>query len=375
VVAREVANTSCTATSGSVTVSQPAAISASLATGGAILCNGGTTSLTVTASGGTGALEYSLNGGSFQSNNVFTAGAGTHSVTVRDAGGCTVTTNSVVITQPTALIPSANAPPIALPGGSTTVTVTATGGTAPYTGTGDFVRTAGTYTFTVTDANGCSVSTTITLSDPTPGPANAFINVLTLNSGQVNQGQVVDVQVSVGNTGPSFIGRNKVRAQISIPIAIATALPNAQQTGLPAGWIITANTGGTITICNGTDQIPAGEQRQILIKVQGTAAGGPSTVAGVLSFGPGTGVCTGPGSLAGDNTADNTSTSTIQVISTCNIGITASAGTIACNGGTTTLTATTTGANGDVEYSLNGGAFQAGNTFTVPAGTYTVAVR
>src|SRR5262249_3186985 len=156
---------------------------------------------------------------------------------------------------------------------------------------------------------------------------------------------------------------------------IASALPTAQQTGLPAGWTITVNTGGTITVCNGTDAIPAGAQRQIFIKVQGNAVGGPSTVNGSLVFSNGSS-CTTPGSLAGDNIADNTSTSSIQVLAgACSIAVSASAGTITCNGGTTTLTATATGANGAVEYSLNGGAFQSGNTFTVGAGSYTVTAR
>jgi len=190
-------------------------------------------------------------------------------------------------------------------------------------------------------------------------------------------GNIIDLQVSVGNTGPGSIGVNKVRAQISIPIAIATALPNAQQSGLPAGWIILTNTGAGITICNGTDIIPAGEQRQLFIKIQGTAVGGPSTINGSLSFGPGTGVCTGPGSLPGDNTADNTSTTSITVlaVSACGITATASAGTIACNGGNTTLTALPTGAAGPTECSLDGINFQPGNTFTVGAGTYTITVR
>ncbi len=151
----------------------------------------------------------------------------------------------------------------------------------------------------------------------TYGQANASLNILTLNSGGVSLGGTVDIQVTVGNTGPvSSIGVNKVRAQISIPIAIASALSNVQQTGLPAGWTILSNTGGVITVCNGSDVIPVGAQRQVLIKVQGNTIGGPSTVAGALSFGPGTGVCTGLGSLAGDITADNTSTSTITVTST-----------------------------------------------------------
>ena len=368
----------CTTTAGTTVGSPSCSVTASAVAGTAIQCNGGTTSLTVTVTGATAPVQYSLDGGTtFQLSNVFTVVAGTYTVTVKDANNCTATTSAVTITQPTAVVVGATAQPIALPGGTTTVTITATGGTGPYTGTGSFVRSAGTYTFTVTDSRGCTGSTQLTLSDPVAGNANATLNILTLNSGQVNQGAVVDLQVSVGNTGPSFIGVNKVRAQISIPIAIATALPNAQQTGLPAGWIILTNTGGSITICNGTDQIPSGQQRQLFIKVQGTAAGGPSTINGSLSFGPGTGVCTGPGSLPGDNTADNTSTSSITVNSTCSLGVTATAGTIACNGGTTTLTATATGAAGAVEYSLNGGAFQSGNTFTVNAAgsPYTVTAR
>src|SRR5260221_253708 len=55
---------------------------------------------------------------------------------------------------------------IACNGGSTTVTVSASGGTSPYSGKGSFTRTAGTYTFVVTDANGCTASTTITITQP-----------------------------------------------------------------------------------------------------------------------------------------------------------------------------------------------------------------
>lgn len=145
------------------------------------------------------------------------------------------------------------------------------------------------------------------------GQANASINVLTQNSGLVGIGNTIYIQVDVGNTGPaSNIGVNKVRAQISVPSAIVTISPNAQQDGLPAGWSILTNTGSAITVCNGTDIIPVGTVRTVLIKVQGVAVGGPSTVTGVLSFGPGTAVCTGPGSLSGDITADNTSNSSIQ---------------------------------------------------------------
>ncbi len=209
--------------------------------------------------------------------------------------------------------------------------------------------------------------------------ANAFINILTQNSGQVTQGGVVNIEVTVGNTGPvSPINQFKVRAQISVPIAICNLLPAVQQTGLPPGWTVSAYVGGgsSITVCNGTDVIPVGTARTILIKVQGNVIGGPSTVTGNLLFSNGVS-CTVPGTLAGDNTADNSSTSSIQVIPGCPLTVTAAAGTIACNGGTTTLTATPTGAVGAIEYSLNGGAYQPSNTFTVNAAgsPYTVVAR
>jgi hypothetical protein len=211
----------------------------------------------------------------------------------------------------------------------------------------------------------------------TIGQTNASLNIQTANAGLVSVGGTIDLEVTVTNTGSTnSIGVNKVRPQLSIPLAIATALPNAQQTGLPAGWIITANTGGVITICNGSDVIPPGASRLAIIKVQGTTIGGPSTISGQLQFGPGSGVCTGLGSLSGDNPADNTSQTSITVsAAVCNLAASASAGTILCNGGTTTLTAASTGATGAVEYSLNGGAFQSSPTFTVSAGTYTITAR
>jgi hypothetical protein len=46
------------------------------------------------------------------------------------------------------------------------VTVTATGGTAPYQGTGTASRSAGTYSYTVTDANGCTATTTGNITQP-----------------------------------------------------------------------------------------------------------------------------------------------------------------------------------------------------------------
>ena len=70
------------------------------------------------------------------------------------------------ITQPSALSASSSKTAILCNGGSSTVTVSATGGTAPYSGTGTFSRSAGTYSFTVTDANSCTATTTGNITQP-----------------------------------------------------------------------------------------------------------------------------------------------------------------------------------------------------------------
>ena len=145
-------------------------------------------------------------------------------------------------------------------------------------------------------------------------PTNANINIGAANAGVVIRGDLLDLSISVANTGANPILANRVRPSISLPTTIASAAANALQTGLPAGWIITANTGGVITICNGTDVIPAGVTRVAVLKIQGTATGGPSTIGGTLQFGPGTGVCTGLGALNGDAPADNISQTSITVV-------------------------------------------------------------
>src|SRR6185369_1930197 len=75
-------------------------------------------------------------------------------------------TATVTIIQPSQLTASATNGNILCNGGTTTVNVTATGGTSPYSGTGIFTVGAGAYSFTVTDAHGCTsvVNGTITQS-------------------------------------------------------------------------------------------------------------------------------------------------------------------------------------------------------------------
>ncbi|MFN4985867.1 MAG: T9SS type A sorting domain-containing protein, partial [Ignavibacteria bacterium] len=105
--------------------------------------------------------------------------AGTYSVTVTDANGCTAT-SSYEVTQPSVLAISSISAPAVTYGSTLSVDATVTGGTSPYTfawtktGDGAFTKSTedwsqasapssytGTYTLTVTDANSCTASQSV----------------------------------------------------------------------------------------------------------------------------------------------------------------------------------------------------------------------
>lgn len=152
-----------------VAVSEPVALTANF-TFTPILCNGGLSTQNVTITGGTAPYGmFNQGGGAFvigASEGVTYGGtegntyAANYVYTVTDANGCQYVFEAN-ITQPAALVVSLSATPITCNGNSV-VTVSATGGKAPYTGTGTFTVNAGTYSYTVTDANGCSSTSSIT---------------------------------------------------------------------------------------------------------------------------------------------------------------------------------------------------------------------
>jgi hypothetical protein len=73
-------------------VSQPGEIIASALAAENIICEGSTTTITVSASGGVTPYQYKLDAGSYQSGNTFAAGTGAHQIVVKDANNCTDTT-------------------------------------------------------------------------------------------------------------------------------------------------------------------------------------------------------------------------------------------------------------------------------------------
>ncbi|MCP9769357.1 adhesin, partial [Lacihabitans sp. LS3-19] len=153
----------------STTITQPAAALARSLTQTNVLCFGNSTGVvTVAGSGGTSPYTYQLGIGTYQASGTFSGlAAGTYTVNVKDANGC-ITPQSVTITQPAiALSASISSTTDVLCKGDATgaATVLASNGTAGYTylwSDGQTTATAtgliaGSYSVTVTDANGCKV--------------------------------------------------------------------------------------------------------------------------------------------------------------------------------------------------------------------------
>jgi len=151
----------------SVTITEPAvALRASSSTTN-VSCNGGNDGIaTIYAAGGTPGYTYLWSNG-LTSNTATGLTAGTYICTVVDANGCTAT-DSVVITEPTAITASFSYSNISVNGANDgTISVSASGGvpgymyywTGPngYTNTGPNINSlpAGVYFVTITDANGC----------------------------------------------------------------------------------------------------------------------------------------------------------------------------------------------------------------------------
>ncbi|MES3019004.1 MAG: gliding motility-associated C-terminal domain-containing protein, partial [Bacteroidota bacterium] len=164
----------CTATA-SVTIGQPAAVLAVNTSKTDVLCFGATTgAIDLTATGGTAPYTYAWTGG-ITSEDLSGLAAGTYTVTVTDANNCTATA-SVSIGQPAAVLAVSTSKTDVLCFGATTgaIDLTATGGTAPYiyAWTGGITSedlsglATGTYTVTVTDANNCTATASVTIGQP-----------------------------------------------------------------------------------------------------------------------------------------------------------------------------------------------------------------
>ncbi|MAC94148.1 MAG: hypothetical protein CMC96_01470 [Flavobacteriales bacterium] len=165
----------CTTIS-TVTITEPPLLTASISATTNVSCNGLSNGrAVVTANGGTLPYTYLWNDNQ-QTDTASNLSAGSYSVTVTDNKGCTATAN-ITISEPAQLtVSNASSTDVSCNGGNDgQATVNINGGTTPYTylwSDNQTTATAnnlteGTYTVTVTDDLGCTISDTIIINEPT----------------------------------------------------------------------------------------------------------------------------------------------------------------------------------------------------------------
>jgi hypothetical protein len=184
------------------------------------LCFGNSTGAAdLTVTGVTSTLSYSWtgpNGFTATTEDLSGLAAGTYNVTITDANGCS-TTASVTITQPAAGLTASIAGTDVLCFGDATgaANLTVSGGTAPYTYSWSNNATtedlsnlaAGTYNVTITDANGCTTTASVTITEPAAGLSASATTTgfdCITNSAQI----IVSAQGGVGpyvGTGSFFV--------------------------------------------------------------------------------------------------------------------------------------------------------------------------
>lgn len=150
-----------------------------------ILCNGGNGTITITASGGNGGYQYSVDGGAtYQAGNTFSVVAGTYNISVKDVNNCTAT-DTITLTEPSMMVLSNYVETCAINGTTYVVSFDVTGGTGTYsvsgttgsfsgsTFTSNAIPTGTSVNITVSDANGCALPVVATVGNCSPAvPCN-----------------------------------------------------------------------------------------------------------------------------------------------------------------------------------------------------------
>lgn len=195
-------------TSEQLSIIEPMALSASLSESD-ITCNGAEDgTISFTTSGGTGVIEASIDGTNFQVGDFTGLAPGNYTVTFKDENGCTIM-QSTTLSEPDAINATVSKTDIVCPGESAgAISISALGGTAPleysvngtsFQSSSDFAGlSAGNYTVTVKDANGCIYTEPITITEPNVFSFNETIVQILCNGGD---GGSISV-AATGGTSP-----------------------------------------------------------------------------------------------------------------------------------------------------------------------------
>ena len=213
-----------------------------------VSCNGGSNGQIVQAvSGGSSPYTYIWSGSAVTTKDRTSLAAGTYTVTVTNAGGCT-SSSAYTVTQPAAMtiIPTITHPTCST-NGSISFTTGGGGNSAPFTwnwarvspaatgsGSGTNITNliAGTYNITVTSTTGCTATTSSVLVQSLPPSVSGFITDVTCFGG--NNG-VINHLVQGGGGSFTFLWSG--------------GSTSANRTGLSAGsYTVTVSDGNNCTV-------------------------------------------------------------------------------------------------------------------------------
>ncbi|MGB0933018.1 MAG: gliding motility-associated C-terminal domain-containing protein [Lishizhenia sp.] len=177
------------------------------ATSSILLCLGDTTgTVNLVVRGGVFPYTFLWSNGD-TTQNIFNLGEGTYTVVVTDANGCTQTVTEDIITIPQMVLSSTFLDPVCQNGTQGSIDLTVVGGTPGYTYfwnnseiTQDITNLyAGIYEVIVTDANGCTDTTQVTITDP-----DAIILTETHTDILCYGDSTASVDLSVANGTPAY---------------------------------------------------------------------------------------------------------------------------------------------------------------------------
>jgi uncharacterized protein (DUF2141 family) len=191
------------------TVASPAAVVVNATSTEPTCFNGANGTITGSATGGTGAFSYSLDNENFGSANFSGLAAGDYTVYALDVNDCPGQT-TISIDEPAEIEASTSSTNVSCNGDDDgCIEVDVNGGTAPYQiNGGNLVQfcdlAPGDYTYDVVDANGCTTTTSGSISEPVELDATTTSADITCN----DEGDGEIVINATGGTAPYSYSNN-----------------------------------------------------------------------------------------------------------------------------------------------------------------------
>jgi hypothetical protein len=328
----------CSTAPFAITIADPAAITFSTSKVDATTCSSADGQIAVNgASGGIGSsFTYSDdNGATFQASNLFNGLLpGSYNIVVQDNNGCTSSPSAVTISSPGGLTFTTAKTDVTCIGGTNgTITVTVSGGTAPFQYSSDNGATfqggnvfnglsPATYSILVKDVNGCQFTSSVTIGQPA-AVTFTFVKVDAGCSGSPTGS--ITVTASGGNNLYTYSDDNGTTYQASnvfgslaaqtYPVMVKDGngcLSSATSVTINAGNITPSFTKTDATTCAGTDG-------SIVVN---SVTGGTAPYTYSINNG---------GTFQASNTFTNLSVSTYSLVVKDNTGCTSSSSSISVN--------------------------------------------